>query len=507
MMKAWETKSDRLWVVNVGDIKPLEYATQFFLDMAYDIEPFKDSRYTKQHLTNWLAGIFGKQAAGIQELLWQYYQLAFSRRPEFMGWSQTEPTTRTFYSTYNHFFYGDEALRRLIAYDSLENAVKNMRSTIAIKDADAFYELVYYPVVCASWMNKKFLFRDKAYLYGKQNRIIAPGYGLLSKDAYAEIQKETVYYNDTLAGGKWKHMMSMKPRDLPVFAEPVIAPAPNDLNAMLEGWKVIPEGIADTAAADSSRRLHLPVFDDVNRQKYFLDIVQTGPVYVNWSARVSVDWIRVSKTSGQLTMFNGHDRVWVDIDWTKAPKENQFAGAITFMVEDKEIAIPVNAKALELPAYTGYVENNGIVSMRAVNCDGNTQWKLLQDLEMMQSPNDSGAYMAYTFYSFTAAEPVVNLFSLPTHPVNKSHGMRYAISIDDGPLTTVDFRTVGRSEEWKQNVLSNSAIRKVTLQKIGAGRHVLKIYSIDPGVVLDRIVIDLGGLRSHYGIIPETIRR
>src|SRR5207249_4749575 len=88
--------------------------------------------------------------------------------------------------------------------------------------ADAFYELVYYPVVGASQMNKKFLYRDKAYIYAKQNRISAFDYAALSKEAYNRIAEETDYINNSLKNGKWKYIMSMKPRDLPVYQLPVM---------------------------------------------------------------------------------------------------------------------------------------------------------------------------------------------------------------------------------------------------------------------------------------------
>ena len=127
MMKAYETKSDRLWVLNVGDLKPAEYNIQLFLDMAYKAAPFKESSYTKEHLSHWVSGIFGDvNTSQITNVLWQYYQLAFERKPEFMGWSQTEPTTKTNYTTYNHFYYGDEAQRRIDRYEELAAAVKRL---------------------------------------------------------------------------------------------------------------------------------------------------------------------------------------------------------------------------------------------------------------------------------------------------------------------------------------------------------------------------------------------
>ena len=139
-----------------------------------------------------------------------------------MGWSRTEPTTQTRLTEYNHFFYGDEAQQRLNRYEVLEQEVKVLRSQMEAKDADAFYQLVYYPVMGASLMNKKFLYRDKSFLYAKQNRASAGDYARLSKQAYDAIVAETNYYNNQLARGKWKGMMSMKPRNLPAYQEPVL---------------------------------------------------------------------------------------------------------------------------------------------------------------------------------------------------------------------------------------------------------------------------------------------
>jgi hypothetical protein len=213
LMKAYENKSGRLWVLNVGDIKPLEYNIEMFMDMAYDVTPFKNRSYAKQHLLQWAGKLFGKdKAQNIGTILWEYYKLAFERRPEFMGWSQTEPTTKTNYSAFNHFYYGDEAQKRIDRYQALENKVKVLRTQLLPKDAASFYQLVYYPVVGASLMNKKFLFRDKSYIYGKQGRLSAVDYAQLSQAAYDSIVAETNYYNNQLSGGKWKNMMSFKPR-------------------------------------------------------------------------------------------------------------------------------------------------------------------------------------------------------------------------------------------------------------------------------------------------------
>src|SRR4029078_9964236 len=151
-------------------------------------------------------------------------QLAFERRPEFMGWSQTEPNTKTNYTEFNHFYFGDEAQKRIDKYSIIEKEVRELRSQINAREQDAFYQLVYYPVVSASWINKKFLYRDKAYFYSMQNRLSSFDYAQLSQNAYDSIIKETEYYNTRLANGKWKNIMSMRPRNLQVYLEPELQP-------------------------------------------------------------------------------------------------------------------------------------------------------------------------------------------------------------------------------------------------------------------------------------------
>ncbi|HEY8689616.1 MAG TPA: glycosyl hydrolase 115 family protein [Chitinophagaceae bacterium] len=527
MMKAYDAKANKLWVLNVGDIKPLEYNIQMFLDMAYNAEPFKDSRYVKRHMLSWITKIFGSEnAESIQNILWQYYQLAFERRPEFMGWSQTEPTTKTNYTSYDHFNYGDEAQKRIDSYDELEKQVKQLQKKINAKDADAFYELVYYPVVGASLMNKKFIYRDKSFLYAKQNRQSAFDYALWSQQAYDDIVKETEFYNNKLANGKWENIMSMKPRDLPVYQSPVLSQIVIDTTSI---WSIAPEG--DSAFASSEENYSLPKFNSLSRNKYFIDIFLSGKKIVNWTSSSTENWIKLSQQTGILFPEAGkkQTRLWVDIDWNKAPKNDRLKGTIIFNAGDKQIPLKVYANNLqnaELQSYKGFVENNGYVSIYASNYSrqlnqSKVKWEIKDGLghsvNSLESTiddkfifSDKDKFMAtaprveYDFYTATPAAAEINMYSLPTFPLNKNYSMRYAVAIDNAPPKIVDFRTVGRSEEWKQNVLSNEAVRKIKTQFLEKGKHVLKIYMIDPGVILDRITIDLGGLRNAYSTISET---
>lgn len=254
---------------------------------------------------------------------------------------------------------------------------------------------------------------------------------------------------------------------------------------------------------------------------------------MQWKASVSHPWIRLSKMNGQLFPDSGKSqvRLWVDIDWKNINKKESVPGSITITGGGKQIVLSLSASnpaILQLANYKGFVENNGFVSIHAnhfnrQNSQQAKQWKVIPglgytenaiqafpltvegnvttDLDAMKK---NGTFVAYDFYNFTETNPSVTIFALPTHPINNNYQVRYAVSIDDGPLKMVNIRTVGRSEEWKQNVLRNRAERKIEMPFLKTGKHQLKIFCVDPGVIVDEIRIDLGGLKKAYRTLPET---
>ena len=529
MMKAYETGADRIWVLNVGDIKPAEYDIQLFLDMAYDVTPFKESRYSRTHLLHWYQRIFGVGAGAIADVVFKYYDLAFERRPEFMGWSGTEPITDTRYTAYNHFFYGDQAQHRIDYYNDLESRVERMRGNIDPAAAAAFYELVYYPVVGAAEMNKKFLYRDKAYLYGRQNRISSYDYALKATEAYKRIVKETRYYNDSLAGGKWKNMMDLNPRNLPVYQSPFFKPpvAPPIVHEHGKGWAISPEG-CDTAGSDKPA---LPEFTAGLLRSYFIDVFLCDSAAVEWKAVASAGWIRLSDWKGTLSPERDKDqkRLRVEVDWTKAPMRERNDGVITFSGAGKRFTVGVTALRRDSAVFNESIEANGYVSIHAWHYremlnKSNFPWEKIIGLgctaavmragssPLTAAPMDSamvrnlGSCLRYDFLTFGNGPADIIFYALPTLPLNKNYKVRCAFSVDEGPLQFVDFtsNSTARTEEWKQNVLSNSAIRTVTGFQLKPGKHTLTIYSVDPGVILDRFVIDLGGFKPAYGVVDET---
>ncbi|SDH24044.1 Glycosyl hydrolase family 115 [Dyadobacter soli] len=531
MTKAYSLNAKHLWVLNIGDIKPGEYAMQLFLDMAYNVKPFEKPAYSKTHLKHWLGGIFGdKNSAPISEVLWKYYNLAFERKPEYMGWSQTEPTTGVRNTAYNHNYYGDQAQQRLDAYNKLLSETAAIQSQIAKKDQPAFFELVGYPVKGATLMNRKFLYRDKAYRYARQGRVSAAHYATLSGQAYAEIVVETGYFNEKLLNGKWKGMMDLRPRELPVFKmeDFKLAVTPD-----LPAFRALPEGLDTTFAASTKKRDYkLPAFDRWNKQKRFIDVFLTQNVQKTFRVTASEPWIKVSVIQGELRHkeAQSEQRIWVEIDWPNA-RIGELSGTVKVEAGEDIYDFKVtanNADANALPDFKGYVASDKYISINAAGYTAlkNTperNWNVVDALAgnghaLQALPFNTSAdkldttnvtanpSVEYDFYTFSDTPAGITVSTLPTYPLNKDFEMRYAVKVDDGPVKIFNFKTIGRSNEWKQNVLANSAKRTLKIPSLPAGKHKLTVYMIDPGVVLQHIFIDLGAEEAYYGTLPGTVR-
>ncbi|WP_426484769.1 glycosyl hydrolase 115 family protein [Flavobacterium sp. 2] len=211
MNKAYQNGAKKMWIVNVGDIKPAEYDTELFLDMAWNINSIK-SDGLNQYLKDWASREFSpKISAEISAVFEEYYRLAFLRKPEYMGWSQTEPTTQVKLSDFSE----KEIWNRIKAYDKLIEKVGSLSAFIPQERKDAWFQLAVYPVKGAAYMNHKFLYWNLATIASDEKE--KAKYELLASESFHKIEALTDFYNTKLSDGKWNKMMSMHPRNLPVF--------------------------------------------------------------------------------------------------------------------------------------------------------------------------------------------------------------------------------------------------------------------------------------------------
>jgi hypothetical protein len=283
----------------------------------------------------------------------------------------------------------------------------------------------------------------------------------------------------------------------------------------------------------------LPALDVYTRGTRFIDIFDAGRAPVEWVARAKEDWIRLSRTRGEVgrstSVKEGRPRedarVLVSVDWAKAPKGE---GVTTGTVEiggagaRRTVRVPVFNPASPRPeSLRGFVESGGVVSVEAEHFTSKTDragvaWQVIPGLgrtgdSVAVFPEDAPSVeprraageapsLEYRLHLFRAGEFELTFYLVPTHPVRGASGLRFAYSLDGaGPreLAASAGVEVG-SKGWAENVLNATTKVSASVRLDAPGAHVLRVYMLDPGVVLDKIVLNTGGLRPSYLGPPET---
>lgn len=528
LRKAYDTTADRLWLLNCGDLKGSEMQVSLFLDMAWDIGRFTADNVVS-YPARWLAGIFGEAYYDrLEAMTREHLRLAFPRKPEYMGWGyhwnrfdhNCEQLTDTDFSFTNY----DEAQRRLEAYRQLGARAEALLHEIGDEARPAFYQLVYYPLRGAELMNRMTLGGQRNRWYARQGRAATNAVRDEVQRCYDSLQVITRGYN-SLLGGKWNHMMSMRQNydgvsayfNLPHLATHDAAGAPR-LALQVAGEDVT-----------GARAFHaLPAFDNYLRRTYPVEIYNRGGGTLAWTAHASEPWVVLSKSAGKTA---DEERITVGIDWEKAPSGNAVPAQIVFRAGEQSEKVLVslfNPTAPSRAELRGiYVENNGCVSIPAAGCHRvreNDRIKItaVEDLGIEGPALQLGDPTAplqifrsrdvpcaeYDFYAFDAGSVDVYTYVLPTFPLHADRDFRigentntdtkYSVQIDDGALATPSSSHVEYSQVWFESVLRNCAVNKSTLHIDKPGRHTLRIRVGDPGIVLQKIVLDFGGMKRSY---------
>ena len=493
--RAWSAGARRMWVVNVGDIKPNEYLTQYFLDAAFDAGVLRQD--PARHLGAWAEQAFGAEhgpeIAAIQQ---EYYRLAWERRPEFMGWSQTEPT-RPVRATEYVRSGGDEAERRLAQYAALAARAEAVEPGLSAELRDAYFQLVLYPVRSSARLNERILKLDLAGEYALQQRPSSALYTRQAREAHAALLRDAAAYN-ALGGGKWAHMMDIAPRRLPVFAEPVY---PSWTPSARRGCGLVYPAPHSVEA----NTLVLPAGRQASRT---VTLVSYGGEAAAWSVS-GAQGLRTRLEGGRLDASNGYEqRITLDYDGS----------------DKAQLALECGGKPLRLNAQVQGEHAQGlpgererIVSLAAGAAAAGSDWEPQPGLgtsgkamrARLDLPGRSAASLGkarpleYRFQTRSEGGALLRFVAVPVHALSAEHRLRIAVQLDDGPIETLDYTTVGRSDEWKRNVLSNTAVRSSALARLAPGVHRLRVYALDPGVVLDRIDVIMDGAPHYYGMPPS----
>jgi len=264
MREAYDHNARRLWIANVHDVKTAAYDLELFLDMAWNIGAVK-SNTLWQHQRQWLCREFGRDAGErLLPVMREFYRLTNIRKPEFMGWTQVELDKKKYArgwspvvdTEFSLTAFGGELDRYLNDWRRTTDALQQIEVSLPDRLRDAFFSHVKYPVLSAAAMSRKMLEAQRARAIAKthaDNDEAQPDTALLtacakSQDAYQEILRLTDDYNNRLAGGKWKHLITSHPRDLYVFAAPNLPDTLTD--AEVSTYRNLADGLPAPIADD-----------------------------------------------------------------------------------------------------------------------------------------------------------------------------------------------------------------------------------------------------------------
>jgi len=505
--RAYSLGSDRYWLLNVGDIKPGEMGTQIFMDMAWDFSRFSFDNIHRYE-AELLASKFGKEFEDdLAYILDRYYYHGFTRKPEYMTWDyrwNSLFSLDTIQDTDLSFINYREAETRLAEYNRIVAKARTILNQLPEEKKAAFFQLIYYPVRGASLYNHQMLIAQKNRWYARQGRAMTNSMANKVKMYHDSLAWFTQEYN-ALLDGRWNHMMTA-----PGFLPEIQLPPTQIINLPRDArMALFVEGQSD----DSPKSYNLPEFSRFFGGNHFFEVYNQGQRPLRWRATPSADWIIMDVTQGNTPM---QQRVHVSIDWDKVPSGDSVKGYITVSHgrTSKTIGVPVfnpsQPQAEEL--HNLFVERDGAVSICPAGYhrkheDGDIRFQVINNLgysnlslQLGHGKHSwgDGSYVEYDIYLFTPGWATIYSYMLPLFARDRSHSTRYGIQINDQEVVTHSNDVVEWTQPWADNVIRNSAIDTTRVYFDRPGRHKLRIYSKDPGMIIQRLIIDTGGLRDSY---------
>jgi hypothetical protein len=507
MHLAYEYGADRIWIVNVGDLKPMEFPTSFFLDYAWNPRAWPAERL-REYPAQWAAQQFGAaHSAEIGAFLRRYSQYNARRKPELLA-----PDT---YSLVDF----REAERVVSDYDALAAEAVRIGGLLPGVYRDAYFELVQFPIQICANLNELYYTVGRNRLYAAQgravtNRLAAEAQRLFDRDA--ELTRQ---YHE-LAGGRWNHMMSQTHISYTGWHDPErdVMPEVVRLNVPASaGLGVAVEGDAHAWPGAGAPPV-LPELTPYSAPSRYVDVFDRGSAPLRFSVRSSQPWLQVSQTKAHTT---DQARIEVSVDWQAAPQgEHQ----VPIVIRGAGSSVTVMAHVFKPAANVtpaGYVEADGYAAIEAAHFSravsaGGVSWTQIYGMGRtesaitafpvtapVQTPGGASPRLDYSVWLFQPGMVSVQVTVAPTLDFTGGHGLHYAVSLDGEPPQVVDINE-DEATAWSSWVADNANVQTTRHRVTAAGAHTVTIWPVDPGVAFERVVVATRELPRSYLGPPES---
>ncbi|KAL5525645.1 hypothetical protein ACEPAG_6981 [Sanghuangporus baumii] len=547
MTQAIDRHATRIWIVNVGDLKPYELNTEFFISYGWNA-----SRWTFNNLdtfvSSWAEREFDlspSDAIEVSTIMSNLTRWNARRKPELLNGTTFSLTDYR------------EAENVVAAWDALLNSSTEIYDSLSPEFQPAFFETVQHPVLASSTLGKMWIAQGMNNLRSSQGRLSTNNLADEVEDLFTQDYNIEAQYH-TILDGKWDHMMDQTHVQYFYWQQPManamppisrIQPKKQNLAGVM---RISPEGSKASWPGDNPNQctqgyncppftLKLDPFVPLNSR--FIDVGAGGPAPFTFTAISNVSWLILTPSEGSVSPANPELRVEATVDWSKV--EGVQGAQINFNATaqgQKPLSVPVFFLANHTVAPssfkdTGFVEGDGGISIEAAHSSRNTTvagitWTELPDYGKTvsgvtpwpRSGNDfnnftagSGPSIEYDFFNFNtiggSGNVSANVLVSPTlNSMGPDRPIKLAVQMDDESSQTIAFIPPAPPGElppqWDGNdgFVANSIVNVATSWSAPPGAHTLKLWMVEPAIVVQKIVIDTGGVRPSYLGPPESIR-
>jgi hypothetical protein len=521
MHLAWQYEANRIWIVNVGDLKPMEFPIEFFLRYAWAPGEWPYERLTEFGRL-WAEREFGPaHAQEIAELIAGYTKLTGAIKPEWLS-----PEV---FSAVNY----NEAERVAAAWKDLETRAARINDLLPSARRDAFFQLVLWPIRGCAIANEIYITAGRNRLYAFQGRAATNTTAERVRELFRADAELTRQFNEDLGGGRWRHFADQTHLGYYIWQQPArnTMPAVSEIQATSYGEIGMAIEGAQPAWPEvipGQKRPTLPPMDSLARPSRWIEVFNRGLGPIGYTVTPAVPWLQVSEASGELTGPAAR-RLEVKVDWDAAPEGTT---ETTIAFRDRRgtramVRVPVVKYPASIQPEPGsFLESEHHVAIEAVHytravASGEVEWRTLAGFGRTaggvtphpvtapsQTITDSSPRLEYQVHTVSSGDARIELTLSPTLAFTPGRGLRLAVSVDDEAPQVVDLKLpVGDGQEaWGRTV--TEAVRKVSTKHhlSRPGTHVIKVWMIDPAVVLQRVLLHFGEVRPSYYGPTESVR-
>lgn len=535
----YERNARDIWVVNVGDLKPLEIPIDYYLNLAYDYDTWGKENKVYEWEQAWAIREFGEEHGDeIAEILDLFGFYAARRRFELVD-----------QNTYSVMHY-NEAENVLEEWANLTARAEAVYEDLPADYKPSFFEMVLHPVKAGYILHDIYISSAKNAMYGVQRRNSANDMADYVRKKFVEDHEWSEEYH-SLLDGKWDGMMTQTHLGSNYWQQPMRNSLPpltysqlletalsGSLGAGVEGTNAtIPGDDRFNPTSDynnSTLLLNIDPYAPV--QKKYIDIFSRGNDEFDFKVSPHNDWVTVSPSTGHISPTSPDQRVYVSVDWSKAPAGYNIGKInITSSSDYGNFGMPSVHVVLNntvIPDdFHGFVESQKVISIEAEHAtrnttNGNVHYYVTPRLGRTKSAVSlrpalaesqdiaTGPRLEYDLYTLTEPAYGTNVTVYLGGALNDHPGRpkRYAIAFGDEEPQAIQYipnlppSGLGMPKGWEKAAGDGNTWAYTTTHKVKKGKNTLKVWALEPNVVIQKIVADFGGVKPSYLGPPESVR-